>query len=426
VKRLCILNVVGLTPKLARAAPRISQLGAAQPFRSPLPAVTCTSQATMLTGLPPAQHGIVGNGWYFRDTQEIRFWQQANSLIQGEKFYERYSAETAKMFWWFNQSAPVRWSVTPKPHYGSDGSKVFDVLDHSECHLQQQLGPFPFSSFWGPMAGLPSSRWIAEASSRIMRQHQPRLTLVYLPHLDYDYQRFPDHDPARVAEVDACAGIVIDAAREIGAEVVVVSEYGLVPVSRPVFLNRVLREAGFLQVRDGPFGEMLLPGDSQAFAVVDHQLAHVYVRNLSQKEQVRRLLREVPGVADVVDPQELQLDHARAGELIVLSAPDAWFAYYYWLDDQRAPDFARCVDIHRKPGYDPCELFITSKARAALRLLQKKSGMRYRMDVIPLDANLVRGSHGLSPAPELGPMIVGPDAPSDMLDFKEYVHRLLD
>ena len=92
----------------------------------------------------------------YRDTQEIRFWQQANSLIQGEKFYE--GVETAKMFWWFNQSAPVRYSATPKPHYGCDGSKVFDVLDQTECNLTERLGPFPFFSFWGPAAGLPSSR----------------------------------------------------------------------------------------------------------------------------------------------------------------------------------------------------------------------------------------------------------------------------
>lgn len=425
MERLCIINVVGLTPALLAHAPRIAALGSVSPWTSPLPAVTCTSQATMLTGLAPREHGIVGNGWYYRDTSEIRFWQQACSLVQGEKLYE--GIETAKMFWWFNQAAPVRYSVTPKPHYGCDGSKVFDILDHSECDLTRRLGPFPFFSFWGPNAGLPSSRWIADATAIVLREKQPQLTLAYLPHLDYDFQRYPHHDPQRVAEVDQCAAHVIDAAESIGAQVVVVSEYGLVPVHHPVHLNRFLREAGLLQVRGGPFGEMLMPGESDAFAVADHQLAHLYVRQPSLISRVQALVESLPGVDRVVPPGELGLDHPRSGELIALAKPDAWFTYYYWLDDRQAPDFARTVDIHRKPGYDPCELFATSKLRAIARVAQKKLGFRYKMDVIPLDATLVRGSHGLAAAnPESGPLIIGPgDLPEDMRGLKSYVHRLL-
>ena len=422
--RVCIINVVGLTPKLLPHAPRIASLGAATPWTSPLPAVTCTSQATMLTGLSPREHGVVGNGWYYRDTQEIRFWQQANSLIQGEKLYE--GIETAKMFWWFNQSAPVRYSATPKPHYGCDGSKVFDVLDHTQCSLTQQLGPFPFFSFWGPAAGLPCSQWIAEATAIVMKAKQPQLTLAYLPHLDYDFQRLPTHDPARVAEVDQCAGRIIDAAQSIDAKVVVVSEYGLVPVNQSVHINRHLREAGWLGVRQGPFGEMMMPGDSDAFAVADHQLAHIYVRDRARIGEVRAMLESVPGIERVVPAVELELDHPRSGELIALARPDAWFTYYYWLDDDLAPDFARTVDIHRKPGYDPCELFMTSKFRAIRKLARKKLGFRYSMDVIPLDATLVRGSHGLHTDAENGPLVIGPgDRPQDMRGLKAYVRELL-
>ena len=425
MKRLCIINVVGLTPALLPHAPRVAAVGSPQPWTSPLPAVTSTSQATMLTGRPPRDHGIVGNGWFFRDTQEIRFWQQANSLIQGEKFYERY--ETAKMFWWYNQSAPVRYSATPKPHYGCDGSKVFDIIDHTGCRLVERLGPFPFFSFWGPSAGLPSSRWIADATAAVLREKRPQLTLVYLPHLDYDLQRLTEHDPARVGEVDGCAGTVIDAAASIDAQTVVVSEYGLTPVKRPVHLNRPLRTAGLLSVRDGPFGEMLMPGESEAFAVADHQVAHVYVRNPGRIGEVRALLEAIPGVAAVAEPGELELDHPRSGELVALAKPDSWFTYYYWLDDARAPDFARTVDIHRKPGYDPCELFMTSKLRAAARVAQKKLGFRYKLDVIPLDPSLVRGSHGLSAdRPEDGPLVIGPaEPPDDMRGLTDYVHRLL-
>ncbi|MEX0825015.1 MAG: nucleotide pyrophosphatase/phosphodiesterase family protein [Pirellulaceae bacterium] len=421
-KRVCLINVVGLTPKLMAHAPRLSQLGTATPLRGPVPAVTSTAQATMLTGLPPSQHGIVGNGWYFRDTGEIRFWQQSNHLIQGEKLYE--GIETAKMFWWYNQGAPVRWFATPKPHYGADGSKAFDIIDRTECELQEHLGRFPFHAFWGPKAGLPSSDWIARATARVLRQNKPALSLAYLPHLDYDYQRFSRQDPERVAEVDRCAGIIIDAADEVGAQVVVVSEYGLVPVSRPVMINRAIRDAGWLDVRDGPFGEMMMPIDSKVFAVVDHQVAHVYVQDPGMIDEVQSMIQALEGVDRVVRPGELHLDHPRSGELIALAEPDAWFCYYYWKDDARAPDFARCVDIHRKPGYDPCELFLTSTVRAAARLAQKKLGMRYRMDVIPLAPEMVRGSHGLATAPDDGAVIIGPSAPGDMQEVKAYVRGL--
>ncbi len=423
MSKLCILNVVGLTPSLLQHAPRIAQLGTAQAWRSPIPAVTCTSQATMLTGLSPREHGIVGNGWYFRDTAEVRFWQQANSLIQGKKFYEGY--RTAKMFWWYNQNAPVEWSATPKPHYGCDGSKAFDILDRTGCDLQKELGPFPFHAFWGPKAGLPSSEWIAKASALVLRRNQPELTLVYLPHLDYDFQRLPHHDPARIAEVDRCAGWIIDAAEEVGARTIVVSEYGLVPVDQPVSLNRVFREKGWLAVRNGPYGEQFLPGESEVFAVADHQVAHLYVRQPSRIPEVQAVVRGIEGVADVVPPGELELDHPRSGELIALAKPNAWFTYYYWFDDALAPDFARTVDIHRKPGYDPVELFMTSMPRLIMRLAQKKLGFRYRMDVIPLEPRLVRGSHGLRPDAKDGPIIVGPSPPSDMRAFPEYVRSLL-
>ena len=422
--QVCVINVVGLTQELLAYAPNIRQLGLAIPWTAPYPAVTCTAQATMLTGLPPREHGIVGNGWYFRDTSEIRFWQQSNSLIQHNGLvYD--GVETAKLFWWFNQHAPVHWSVTPKPYYGCDGSKVFDVLDKTECNLTDHLGPFPFFSFWGPSAGLPASEWIAKATALVLQKNAPELTLTYLPHLDYDFQRQTAPDRERIAEVDRCAAIVIDAAQSIGAIPVVVSEYGLVPVQKSISINRALRQAGWLAVRNGPFGEILLPGDSKAFAVVDHQVAHLYVRDPSMLEEVRSLVQSLDGVAAVVHPSQLELDHPRSGEWIVLADEDAWFNYYYWLDNALAPDFARTVDIHRKPGYDPVELFMTSKIRAMARLAQKKLGFRYKMDVIPLDASLVRGSHGLRPIAQKGPLIIGPGAPCDMLLFKDYIQSLL-
>lgn len=424
MNRVCIINVVGLVPALLTHAPRISQLGRCGNWTPPVPAVTCTVQATMLTGTMPNQHGIVGNGWYDRASAEVRFWQQSNRLISGQLLYE--GLDTAKMFWWFNQHSGVHYSATPKPHYGCDGSKVFDIIDDTGCQLVRDLGSFPFFSFWGPNAGLPASQWIARATAKVLREKKPQLTLCYLPHLDYDFQRHRQPSVERVAEVDRCAGVVIDAAQDIGATPIVVSEYGLVPVSRPIAINRILRQAGLLAVRQGPFGEMLIPGDCKAFAVADHQIAHVYINEPSVSRDVRDLLANVPGIQSVVHPEELQLQHPRSGDWIAMAQPDAWFTYYYWNDDRLAPDFARTVDIHRKPGYDPCELFMTSKLRAMLRLAQKKLGFRMKMDVIPLNPNLVGGSHGLVNPIDHNPLVIGPDAPEDILQFKNYIRGLLN
>lgn len=421
--KICIINVVGLTPRHLQHAPKIAQVAKGKPFQGSVPAVTTTAQATMLTGKHPREHGVVGNGWYFRETGEIRFWQQARALIQSDVFYQDY--QTAKMFWWFNQGAKTRWSATPKPYYGCDGSKEFGILDQTDCQLEKSLGKFPFHTFWGPMAGLPCSRWIAKATAQVLTQKKPEITLAYLPHLDYDFQRYEFQDPQRILEVDHAAGEIIDAADKVGAQVVVVSEYGIQPVNRSISINQHLRRNGWLTVRDGPYGENLMPQDSKVFAVADHQVAHIYVDGVPLKE-VSQFLMEIPGIDRVVSPESLHLDHPRSGELIALAKPDSWFNYYYWLDETRSPDFAPTVDIHRKPGYDPCELFGTSKVRMAGRLIQKKLGFRYKMDVIPLDPTLVKGSHGLEPADPLdGAVIVGRDAPDSMLDFKDYVLSIL-
>jgi len=398
-------------------------LGEILPFKSCTPAVTMSSQATMLTGCSPREHGIVGNGWLFRDTMEVRFWQQAHTLIERKCFYEDY--ETAKLFWWFNQGAPVRWSVTPKPHYGCDGSKVFDVLDLTETDLVKHLGPFPFASFWGPMAGLPSSRWIAQAAVKVIEQHTPQLTMVYLPHLDYDYQRQPPGSLKTLVELESCLKMVIDAAHHRDMQVVIVSEYGLTEVSKPIMINCRLRELGWLKVRRGPFGEMMLPTDCEALAVCDHQIAHVYLQGLSPA-LVQRELEAIEGVQAVVAAAELGLDHARAGEWVVLAEPSAWFCYEYWLDPALRPDFANTIDIHRKPGYDPCELFMTSKLKAAGRLLQKKLGFRTKFDIVDTNPMLVRGSHGLLDEGEHGAVIIGKSPPSAMTDFPAYVKELLE
>jgi predicted AlkP superfamily pyrophosphatase or phosphodiesterase len=435
---LVLINAVGLTSKLLDFAPRLKQLAANGWHRSleeVVPAVTCTAQASILTGVLPQEHGIVGNGWLFRDTGEIRFWQQSNALVQSEPIYvtahrqadkRGLRFQTAKLFWWFNQGAKVEISVTPKPYYGADGNKVFGITGEPDglCEqLERDLGRFPFHTFWGPSAGLACTQWIARCAAEILRRDRPELSLVYLPHLDYDPQRFGPAgcDMVRlVGELDDATTVIFDAASNVGARIWVVSEYGHVDVSRPISLNRVLREAGFLSVRPGPFGETLDTFGSRAFAVCDHQVAHVYVARPDDRERVSDLIRELPGVSRVLagrDRREIGLDHPRAGELVALSRSDAWFAYPYWLDQRMAPDFARTVDIHRKPGYDPCELFFDPglwwpKGRAIRRLAQKKLGFRTLFDVIPLDPGLVRGSHGVPAAGVVDrPILIG-DGPA--------------
>lgn len=426
-KPLLVVNVVGLTrAHLGEHTPCITALandGFARSMHEVFPAVTCSAQASLLTGLAPAEHGIVANGWYHRDLSEVMFWKQSNRLVSGETVYAaakkrdpRYT--TAKMFWWFNMYADVEWSMTPRPCYPADGRKLFDSYSQPaewKDELQAALGVFPLPRFWGPMADIESSRWIASASLSVLeRPAPPSLTLVYLPHLDYNLQRLGPNDPrisADLRAVDAEAGRLIAAARRRGMDVVVLSEYGITQVSQPVHINRVLRDAGFLTVRNEITGwETLDCGASRAFAVADHQVAMVYVKRSDDVAAVAERLRRTPGIERVLDRDEqiaAGIAHSRSGEIVAVAAPGAWFTYYYWLDDRVAPDYARCIDIHRKPGYDPVELFINPKIwfpklHVASRLLKKILGFRYYMDVIGLDASLVKGSHGriASPAAE--------------------------
>jgi predicted AlkP superfamily pyrophosphatase or phosphodiesterase len=424
-----VLDVVGLTPALLAHAPHLQALakrGAMRPLQTVLPAVTTTVQSTMLTGALPREHGIVANGWYFRDLSEIWLWRQSNRLVGGEKVWEagrrRDPAFTcAKLFWWYNMYSSADVSITPRPMYTADGRKLPDVYTHPaglRDELQGHLGQFPLFRFWGPGADIASSRWIALSALHVLEHQRPTLTLVYLPHLDYDLQRLgPDHPsiPAQVAAVDALCGLLIDKAARLGAEVVVLSEYGITAVSRPVHINRALRKAGWLRVRLEQGREQLDAGASDAFAVADHQLAHVYVARPELVPEVAACLRALPGVERVLDDagkHEAGLDHARSGELVAVATADSWFTYYHFLEDAYAPDYARTVDIHRKPGYDPAELLIDPRIAfprlaVATRLARKALGMRYLMDVISLDATVVKGSHGRpTERPEDGPLFI--------------------
>lgn len=443
-----VILVVGLNQSLIGAeTPRIAAFlksGSLRRLRPMLPAVTTTVQSSMLTGLTPSKHGIVANGWYNREMAEVQFWKQSNKLVQGEKVWETAknrdaSVTTLNMFWWYNMYSSATWSVTPRPMYKADGRKIPDCYSNPanlRDELQAELGPFPLFQFWGPGSSIQSSQWIADATKILHAKNNPTLTLVYLPHLDYVLQKFGDdanfdlsrtgtHAGKALAEIDTVVGDLIDYFASKNTRVMLVSEYGIEPVDDAIHINRHLREAGLLKVREEQGLELLDAGASDAFAVADHQIAHVYAaRGFARINEIATLCRSIPGVEQVLGIQDqiaAGIAHERSGDLVLIAEPRRWFSYDYWLDDANAPDFARTVDIHRKPGYDPLELFIDPKIRfpklkLAWRLLQRKVlNQRTLLDVIPLDTKLVRGSHGrVEQAPGMQPVIISqqplPDA----------------
>ena len=428
-----VINVVGLTPRMigpdTPVLQRLAAAGGLRALETAFPAVTCTAQTTFLTGVAPREHGIVGNGWYFRELAEVLFWRQSNRLVTGDRLWDaakrRDPAFTcANLFWWYNMYSTADIGVTPRPMYPADGRKIPDCYAAPSGlreELTARLGPFPLFSFWGPATSIVSSAWIARCALHIRRTRTPTLTLVYLPHLDYVLQR---DGPAAaqlkrdLRDVDALCGEIVDDARRDDAQIIVLSEYGITAVHRPIDINRALRRAGLVAIREELGREQLDAGASAAFAVADHQVAHVYVNAKERLTDVKALLEALPGVERVLDERTkpaLAIDHARSGDLVALAHADSWFTYYYWLDDEKAPDYARTVDIHRKPGYDPVELFLDPLIRVprlsiGWRLAKRTLGMRTLMDVIPLDATLVKGSHGrITDGAADGPVFISSD-----------------
>ncbi len=417
---LLIINVAGLgSSSLGSLTPHISKLmdegGVATSLQPPVPALTSPSQATILTGTLPVEHGIVANGWYFRDLAQILNWQRSARLVDGETIWQAAwandpSIKCANLFWRYATHSTCDLNVIERPTYWADGRKSPDIYSEPadvRDELVERFGPFPLFHFWGPAAGIASTRWIVDATLHLMDQDRYGMILTYLPHLDYEHQRFGPDSPQgeqALCDVDNEAGRLIGRAGERGMDVAIVSDYAFEPVSRPVFLNRVLREAGFIEVNRAQNGELLEPGTSAAFAVCDQQVAHVYVQETEAIAKVNELLLQTDGVDLVLDRDamgEVGIGHARSGELLAIAEPDCWFAYPYWLDESHAPDFANCVAIHDKPGFDPTELFLApgvwGKLHLAKRIMQSKLGIRAPFDVISTDASMVHGSHGRMP-----------------------------
>ncbi|MBU2902883.1 alkaline phosphatase family protein [Maribacter dokdonensis] len=417
MKKTVVINVVGLTKRLiGEHTPFIKSFlvrGQASYIEPVLPAVTCAVQSTYVTGKWPSEHGIVGNGWYFKDECEVKFWRQSNKLVEQPKIWddlkEKYPNFTcANHFWWYNMYSNVDFSLTPRPNYLADGRKIPDVYSYPaelRDEMQSTLGTFPLFEFWGPKTTINSSKWIANAALLTDKKHSPDLTLIYLPHLDYNLQRYGlDFKiiSKDLNEIDAVVKQLVQHYESLDARVILLSEYGITNVNKPIHLNRILRKEGYIAIREERGLELLDAGQSDAFAVADHQIAHVYCKNDKDIDKVATLIKAVEGVEKVLYGEDLKdyyIDHDRCGDIVVVADKDSWFTYYFWLDDAKAPDYARMVDIHKKPGYDPVEMMTDPKdklvmAKVVGKLIKKKMGFRTVMDIIPIDATLIKGSHG--------------------------------
>jgi predicted AlkP superfamily pyrophosphatase or phosphodiesterase len=397
-----LLSIPGLRTADLVAMPRLTALGkggTTLPLAHTFPCLTCPSQAALTTGTGPQQHGVIANGFFWRERGEVEMWTAWNEAIQRPQIWtllHRHDPSLTSAAWFplLIKGAEADSICTPAPIHNPDGSEsLWCYTKPTELYgqLRDALGHFPLMNFWGPLANIKSTQWIVESAVVAARRFQPRFTYVYLPHLDYAAQKFgPDSPQAATAtvELDATIGRLQDGLTEAGLDDVLwvcASEYVITPVRSAGFPNRRLREAGLLTLVEQAGTELLDVRASRAWALVDHQLAHVFVKDAGDVERVAAVFRDDPSVHEVLtgsDRARRNLDHPRAGEVVLIAKPDQWFAYYWWLDDARAPAFARTVDIHRKPGYDPVELFIDMPART-----------------IPLQPSLVKGSHGF-PADE--------------------------
>lgn len=394
------LSVPGLRPHDVAQMPQLSRLTAAGDQASlvpSFPAVTWPVQANMLTGKLPADHGVVANGFYWRDEAKVEMWTASNEKIEAPQIWDllhRHDPSLTSAVWFpmLSKKCGADYVCMPAPIHNPDGSEsLWCYTKPIELYgdLRDTYGHFPLQHFWGPMANIKATAWIADSAALAAKRYQPNFFYLYLPHLDYAAQRDgPDSDAAitALAELDEVIGTL---AREFstayaGENVLwmIASEYVITPVDHVAYPNRVLRDAGLLRVRDEEDGEHLEVASSPAWALVDHQFSHVFINDADPQvvQQVIDLFQGRAGIAEVLagtDREKYGLAHSRAGEVVLISTSNSWQAYYWWQDDARAPGFARTVDIHRKPGYDPVELHFDRQTKS-----------------IPLDATLVKGSHG--------------------------------
>ncbi len=417
-KFVILLSVPALRALDLTLMPRLSGLirhGDQAELVPSFPAVTCPVQANMTTGLPPKEHGVVANGFYWRDKGVVEMWTSANDCIGSPQIWDllhhhNRSLTSAVWFPLHSKECGADYVCTPAPIHHPDGSESLWCYTRPKSlygDLIEELGHFPLHKFWGPMSSIDSTAWIIDSAIRGAERFRPNFFTIYLPHLDYATQKEgPDSDAARTAltALDVEIGKLIDGLHNAYADDkplwLVASEYAITPVDHVLYPNRQLRDAGLLSVIESDEGELIDYQASKAWAMVDHQFSHIFIR-AAEPDIIRRaaaLFHGEIGVTEVLSKQQQQqynLDHDRSGELVVISEPNSWQAYYWWLDERQAPSFARTVDIHRKPGYDPVEMFIEPSPDSPEKGTAKGPGVgpTYAMST-PLDATLVCGSHG--------------------------------
>ncbi len=397
---LIFVSLPGLRSQDVDRMPCLKQLatsGDSSSFVTSFPAVTWPAQANMLTGCTPREHGVIANGFFWRDKSQVEMWTAWNDKIMRPQLWDLLHQApqprtTAVWFPMLSKGCGADYICMPAPIHNPDGSEsLWCYTKPVEYYgtLRDQLGHFPLKHFWGPLAGIPSSKWIADSAAIGFKQYGPDFFFIYIPHLDYAAQKNgPDSPQAlqAVVELDSLLASLVSQVRassESEPVFVFASEYVITAVDHTVYPNRLLREAGLIRVLTQPGGgEELDVANSPAWALVDHQFSHVFVKDhdASTVDRVAALMRNVEGIEEVLVGSErakYAMDHERSGDIILISSANSWQAYYWWHDDARAPDYARTVDIHRKPGYDPVELHFDMANRC-----------------IPLDASLIRGSHG--------------------------------
>jgi predicted AlkP superfamily pyrophosphatase or phosphodiesterase len=377
----------GLLPNIARLAEQGEQARLEPVF----PAVTCPVQASILTGKYPKEHGIISNGLYDRETYTVSFWEQPSALVKRERAWDiakRNGLKSGVLFWQNTMYANSDIVVTPRPIHLEDKMVMWcysKPMGYYE-ELKEQFGEFDLTSYWGPLASPRSSEWIGKAAEYTFEKCRPDQLFVYIPHVDYSAQRFGKNAHQTISDVrkaDEVVGRFVDKISSLHladqTNIVIASEYGFNDVTKAVPINVALRDEGLLSVRNIGGKEYLDFEYSKAFAMVDHQVAHVYVKT-GFEQGTKKMLETIPGIDQVLDKEgkgRFHLDHERSGELVAIADRDKWFSYYWWHQEEFAPDFARRVDIHRKPGYDPVELFFDPKTRS-----------------IPTDPSMIKGSHG--------------------------------
>ena len=397
-KKLIVLNIVALTSDLIdRTNPKnIKKLisgGKSVSIIPTFPAVTCSVQASITTGVLPNKHGIIANGYYDKKSKSVSFWEQYDSLVEQTRIWENLKKKnknfkTALLFWQNSLFTNSDIVITPKPlHLEKKMIEwCYSKPQNFYEEISSEIGEFELKSYWGPFSSIKSSSWILHATKLVIKKQKPDLVMSYLPHLDYAAQKFGPFSNElsnSVNEIDNLLGDFVEFLKlnfPDEYEIMIISEYGFNEVSKSISPNKILREHNLQSFRTISNKEYIDFEFSKAFAMVDHQIAHIYTDNEHEKT-VKDIFSTIPGISKIIDKSEqkaIGINHPKSGNLILCAEKNFWFNYYWWDSSEKAPEFTFSVDIHRKPGYDPLELFFDKQTMT-----------------ISHDTNLIHGSHGI-------------------------------